>query len=148
MKLRRLARHLSTAALAPVEALLVRDQRYDAHGPPCFVVGPPRSGTTIVYEALVTRFRTAYFSNLAHRLHRTPAAATRFGRRIIAEWRGDFASAYGHIEGWGSPSEAGWIWRRWIPEESHLAAATSADARSGRCAEPSRPSRARSAHRS
>lgn len=130
MKLRRIlfapARQAAMAALAPLEAALVRDQRFDALGPPCFVVGPPRSGTTLFYEALVTRLRFAYLSNLAHRFYRTPAAATRLGRGAVLSWRGEFASELGHIEGWGSPSEGGWIWRRWIPEESRLTAADAA----------------------
>ncbi len=85
-----------------------------------FIVGPPRSGTTLLYEALATRFRFAYISNAAHRMYHTPAAATRLFSRCIADWRGTFKSRYGHISGWGSPNEGGWIWRRWIPEDHYL----------------------------
>ncbi len=106
-------------ALAPLERSLLAKAPELAH-PPVFIVGPPRSGTTLLYEAMVTRFRFSYFSNIAHRLHRTPAAATKLGAGAIHRWKGDFQSRYGHIPGWGSPNEGGWIWKRWIPEEHAL----------------------------
>ncbi len=34
--------------------------------PPVFIMGPPRSGTSLFYELLVTRYDLAFFSNLAH----------------------------------------------------------------------------------
>lgn len=106
-------RHLAMAALGPLETRLL--QASDAKD--CrvvFVVGPPRSGTTLLFELLVTRYQFSYFSNLAHRLYQTPAAATFLGRPLIHRWRGEFRSEFGHIPGWGSPCEAGWIWQRWL----------------------------------
>jgi len=83
--------------------------------PPVFIVGPPRSGTSLLYESLVTRYRFAYFSNLADWFHLAPVAATAFGIFLVRGWRGEFESRYGHIHGWGAPSEAGPIWDRWLP---------------------------------
>ncbi len=83
--------------------------------PPVFIVGPPRSGTTLLYESLVTRYCFAYFSNLADQFHLAPVAATAFGIFLVRGWRGEFESRYGHIAGWGAPSEAGRIWDRWLP---------------------------------
>jgi len=84
----------------------------------CFVVGPPRSGTTLLYELMITRYRFAFLSNLAHRFYLTPVAATMLGRRGIADWQGNFESTYGHITGWAAPNEGGWIWDRWFHEEN------------------------------
>jgi hypothetical protein len=83
--------------------------------PPVFIVGPPRSGTSLLYESLVTRYRFAYFSNLADRFHLMPVAATAVGIFLVRGWRGRFESRYGRIDGWGAPSEAGEIWKRWLP---------------------------------
>jgi len=80
-----------------------------------FIVGPPRSGTSLLYESLVTRYRFAYFSNLADRFSFMPVAATAVGIFLVRGWRGEFESRYGHIDGWGAPSEAGRIWNRWLP---------------------------------
>lgn len=112
-------RAAAMAALSPLDRAL-RARASDLSAPPVFIVGPPRSGTTLLYEALVTRYRFSYFSNISHRLHRTPVAGTWIGRNAIRSWTGNFESNYGHIPGWGSPNEGGWIWKRWIPEEHAL----------------------------
>jgi len=106
--------------LSPTERRLLRDATPAERV--ALVVGAPRSGTSLVFELLVTRGRFAYFSNAAHRFWKTPAAATRLFRGAIRNWRGDLTSSYGHIPGWGAPSEAGWVWGRWTPEETTLTA--------------------------
>ncbi|MEM1329464.1 MAG: sulfotransferase [Planctomycetota bacterium] len=113
-------RAAAMAMLSPIEATLQKRSRDGAFAPPVFVVGPPRSGTTLLYELLITRFRFAYISNLAHRLYRAPAAATMLGRGVVSRWQGRFESRYGHVAGWGAPNEGGWVWQRWIPEEHTL----------------------------
>jgi hypothetical protein len=112
-------RGLIMAALAPIEKWKLGQQSGE-FGPACFILGPPRSGTTLLYELMLTRYQFAYLSNLAHRFYLTPVAATLLGRRGIQQWQGSFESAYGHIEGWAAPNEGGWIWNRWFPEESYL----------------------------
>lgn len=82
--------------------------------PPIFIIGAPRSGTSLLYELMVTRYRFAIISNLAHRFYLTPLAASRLGKSWIQAWRGNFESRYGHIAGWGAPNEGGWVWRRWL----------------------------------
>jgi len=108
-----IARSATMAALRPVEHALLRSSRTPAH-PPCFIIGPPRSGTTLLYELLITRFRVAYISNLAHRLFDVPVAASWLGRPWIMRWQGRFESRYGHIRGMGAPNEGGWVWSRWM----------------------------------
>jgi len=99
-------------ALWPLERFLLA-QGLPPAPPPVFVLGAPRSGTTLLFQVLTHALRFAYISNLAHRLYRTPVAATRIGRRVIREFRCDFTSRYGHTEGWGAPNEGGWVWNRW-----------------------------------
>ena len=103
------------AALAPLERRL-RSADLETHGPPIFVLGPPRSGTTLLYDVMAARFRFAYLSNAANRLWRTPAAATFVARRAIRNYRGVFESRYGHISAWGAPNEGGAVWRSWYDE--------------------------------
>jgi len=108
-----------TGALLPIERRLLRK----AGGigvPPIFIVGPPRSGTTLVYEALISGYGFSYLSNLAHRFPKTPAAATQLGLRWIRRHEGKFESRFGHISGWGAPNEGGAIWNRWFPREIYL----------------------------
>ncbi|WP_438727186.1 sulfotransferase [Parasphingorhabdus sp. DH2-15] len=86
------------------------------HTPPIFIIGAPRSGTSLLYEVMITRFALAYLSNAAHRFYRTPLAATWLFRSAITNWRGNFTSRYGHIDGWGAPNEGGWIWQRFLED--------------------------------
>ena len=103
-------------ALAPLELILRRSGRDRTPHAPVFIIGPPRSGTTLLYELMVTRWHFAYLSNLAHRFYRTPLAASFIGKKAIMRWHGAFESRFGHIQGWGAPNEGGWNWKRHLPD--------------------------------
>lgn len=109
-------RTLAHIALSPIEAIMMR--KYSLETPPIFIIGPPRSGTSLLYEMMITRFHFSYMSNAAHRLYKTPITASKLFQNIIRNWRGDFTSHYGHIDGWGAPNEGGWIWQRWLEDKS------------------------------
>lgn len=102
------------AVMSPFESLASDDDIQTA--PPVFIIGAPRSGTTLLYELMITSFRFAYISNAAHRFYRTPLTATRLFKNAVSNWRGDFSSSYGHIDGWGAPNEGGWVWQRWLTD--------------------------------
>ena len=103
------------AALFRLELLCRRAARL-AHSAPIFIIGAPRSGTSLLYEMMITRFHFAYISNLAHRFYFTPLAASVLGKAPIGKWTGQFTSRFGHIAGWGAPNEGGWVWRRWLQD--------------------------------
>ena len=109
-----LARTAGHAAMWPLEQLLLRSQGDTP--PPVFIIGAPRSGTSLLYELMITRYHFSYMSNASHRFFRTPLAASKVFAGKIGAWRGNFTSRYGHIEGWGAPNEGGWIWLRWLPD--------------------------------
>lgn len=100
--------------LSPLEFVLEQRARSDDQ-PICFIVGPPRSGSTLLYELMVTRFQCGYFSNLAKRLFRVPVAATWLCRKVMRDRQGSFDSVYGELEGNAAPSEAGRVWAHWMP---------------------------------
>lgn len=106
---------VATTALAPVERSLARAAASDEPSV-CFILGPPRSGTTLLYELMTEEFGCAYFSNFAKRLYRTPVAATWLAQRAIRRRRGSYESDYGTIPGALAPAEAGRIWRHWMPD--------------------------------
>ena len=88
--------------------------------PPIFIVGPPRSGTTLLYQLMLHRFHLAYFPNIANRFNKSPVLATRFGLRYCRPYVSDFKNNYGLIEGQlMAPHEAGSIWNRWYPTEGN-----------------------------
>ena len=110
-----IARGAAHAVLTPLEVRMLARQPV-AQWPHIFILGAPRSGTSLFYELMVTRFEFAYFSNLAHRFYKTPLTATRIGRWLIARHTPVYQSDYGHISGWAAPNEGGWIWQRWLKD--------------------------------
>ncbi len=102
-------------ALAPIEAKMLSRQA-EARWPHVFILGAPRSGTSLFYELMTTQFAFSYFTNLAHRFYKTPLAATRLGQPFIADHQPSYQSDYGHISGWAAPNEGGWIWQRWLED--------------------------------
>lgn len=116
-------RGVCIAGLWPIEKKLLHRVEED-ESPLTFIIGPPRSGTTLLYELLVRRYGFSYISNLAHRLYITPVVATVMGKGVIGKWRKQpkdkYTSKYGGISGWGAPNEGGWIWNRWFPENYYL----------------------------
>lgn len=101
--------------LAPLEARMLA-QEPSAQWPHVFILGAPRSGTSLFYELMVTGFDFSYFSNLSHRFYKTPLAATRVGSGLVAAHKPTYQSDYGHISGWAAPNEGGWIWQRWLED--------------------------------
>lgn len=101
--------------LTPLEVHLLRNAPAP-QWPHLFIVGAPRSGTSLFYELMVTRFQLCFFSNLSHRFYKTPAAASWLGRRIINNRSALYESDYGNIAGWSAPNEGGWIWLRWLED--------------------------------
>ncbi len=107
-------RSVAHAAMNPFERRLMRNSA-EQHKP-IFIIGAPRSGTSLLYELMITKYYFAYISNAAHRFFKTPLAATRLFRSQIKNWQGDFSSRFGHIDGWGAPNEGGWVWQRWLDD--------------------------------
>lgn len=54
---------LLTDVMWPLEQVLRRQAR-QPEAPACFVIGPPRAGTSLPYELVVRRFHVAYLSNV------------------------------------------------------------------------------------
>lgn len=95
-------------------ACVLRNSRFEY--PPVFILGVPRSGTTLLSQALLARFRFAYLSNLHCRWYGGVLAADR-----LFTWlrKGDnawtYQSRFGTTEGLTGPSECGEFWYRWFP---------------------------------
>ncbi|MGI9390230.1 MAG: sulfotransferase family protein [Boseongicola sp.] len=93
----------------------------DAEFPPVFLIGPPRSGSTLVYQALCRAANVCFISN-------TMALLPRFMGRL-APWslsraptssspypRGD----YGFLPGLFAPSEAGKVFDGWFSDDNRF----------------------------
>lgn len=87
--------------------------------PPIFIIGPPRSGTTLLYQLLVHHFHLAHFKNTTSPFFRVPVMTTKLILQFLkpGPYMSDFTSEYGVSHGWMAPGEAGEIWNRWYPTE-------------------------------
>ena len=117
MKLNELHKQLGKSFLrhyfTQVEKQLL-DTADELQSPPIFIVGPPRSGTTLVYQAMSSCLRTSYLSTFASWYPATPAAATRYIKSEIITHLSDYRSDYGFTHQREAPSEAQLIWKNWF----------------------------------
>jgi hypothetical protein len=95
--------------------------------PPVFIVGAPRSGSTLLYQLVVVRFDVGYLSNLHCRLYGAPSVVERMaGRRL--EPPDVFSSDHGRTEGLAAPSECGPYWYRFFRRSPQYVPLEEADA--------------------
>lgn len=91
--------------------------------PPLFILGCPRSGTTLIYETLCTQYNVAYLSNLAMMFFTAPGWATQHSFSRLGRPAARFRSDIGFIPGLMAPSEAGQFWRTRLAGEGTLRSA-------------------------
>lgn len=84
---------------------------------PVFIIGPPRSGSTLLYQCIIEYFDVGYFSNLHHTFYTNPAFVERWIRPFLKREPGKFTSRHGKTEGWLSPSEGGRYWYRFFRKD-------------------------------
>ncbi len=83
--------------------------------PPLFIVGVPRSGTTLMYQIITQQFEVGYFSTVMGYLYGIPNILARVLQRVFTGKSSDeFESKYGNIKGFSSPSEHADYWRLWF----------------------------------
>jgi len=83
--------------------------------PPVFIIGAPRSGSTLLYQLLICHFAFSYITNLSSLFYTCPALVTKMTRRFATRYRAEeLASKYGYVSGLWSPSEAGPLLRYWL----------------------------------
>ncbi len=122
------ARSLSLFALAisgPLRLVELPALRRAAGRPwshqPTFIIGAPRTGSTILYQALTNAYDVAYVDNVACTFHRNPLVGFALSRSIFGSRPHDsFTSSHGSTRGGHAPSECGAFWYRWLPRDRHF----------------------------
>ena len=89
--------------------------------PPIFIIGAPRSGTTLVYQVLIKEFDLLYFSNLTNVFYGAPCMSTILFKNKLDHIDDNFSNNYGYIKGLFSPSEAGPLNEKWFEYENKQA---------------------------
>ncbi len=88
--------------------------------PLLFILGLPRSGTTLVYQYVVHRLSVAYFTNGVGRYYRAPCLATWIQCTWNDEYHSNFTSRYGTVSGPMAPHEAGRFWGRFFGFDEYV----------------------------
>ena len=87
-----------------------------------FIIGPPRSGTTLLYQLMLYHYHFAYFSNFTVKFYRTPIIASWLGKILHKNQNSSygFTSNYGQTKNRWGPHEAGEFWYQWFPRGEHI----------------------------
>jgi hypothetical protein len=88
--------------------------------PVVFIIGPPRSGTTLLSQLLSSTERFGYISNFISRFWEAPAVGVKLQKMVLieADMNIHFESSYGVTQGLLQPHEFGFFWDRWFDFES------------------------------
>ena len=79
--------------------------------PSIFVLGLPRSGTTLISQAISSYFNIGCVSNLMATFWKAPICGLRLSQKLSdAKFQSDFQSDYGRTAGLFEPHEFGYFW--------------------------------------
>lgn len=82
--------------------------------PVLFIIGAPRSGSTLLYQVLVDRYRVGYLCNLHSLFYGCPSFVEVLLRCTRNKSLSDYRSLHGKTKGAYAPSECGRFWYRFF----------------------------------
>jgi hypothetical protein len=105
----------NTWLLKILEHSLLRDVKNDLIAP-LFIIGAPRTGSTLLYQLLIQNFNLSYFNNMQSFFYGSPALIAKLTQKFNTQksFKQMSESNYGYIPGAYSPSESGAIFRYWF----------------------------------
>jgi len=84
---------------------------------PVLIIGPPRSGSTLLYQLIANAFEFSFFSNLHHLFYGSPTTCEKFFGVHRRRRNVGYESSYGQTSGLLAPSECGEYWYRFFPRD-------------------------------
>ena len=90
---------------------------------PVFIIGAPRTGSTILYQAITNQSDVLYIDNLVCKFYRNLFFGFQLSQKLLGgKAHNSFKSDHGDTTrfGWRAPSECGCFWYRWLPTEKHF----------------------------
>ncbi|MFT7305295.1 MAG: hypothetical protein ACI9P7_000555, partial [Candidatus Azotimanducaceae bacterium] len=90
---------------------------------PVFIVGSPRCGSTLLYQAITNQLDVSYINNLTSAFYMNLISGFKISSLIYHDRaHNNFYSRYGTTlaAGLNAPSECGRFWYQWFPREPHF----------------------------
>lgn len=88
---------------------------------PVFIIGAPRTGSTILYQTLTNLYDVLYVDNLVCRFYRNFFFGFWLSNKLYGvKPHNNFKSYQGGTIGGHAPSECGQFWYRWLPQDHHF----------------------------
>jgi hypothetical protein len=98
--------------------------------PPIFIVGAPRSGSTVLYQTIASSLDVSYTPNLVRAFPYALSTGLLIQQHLLgSRSQGPFESVHGRTRGLRAPAELGRFWYRWFPRDRHFVAAGELSAR-------------------
>ena len=83
---------------------------------PVFIIGAPRTGSTILYQMITNQYDVLYINNLVCKFYKNPFFGFWLSEKLFKNKAHNcFSSNHGDTLGLNSPSECGVLWYRWLP---------------------------------
>ena len=86
--------------------------------PIIFVLGLPRSGTTLLTQLLIAGLNVGYIDNLVARFWLAPIHGIRLSRAVLEKKQFSFTSDYGKTPSIDGPHEFSYFWHYWFKMEN------------------------------
>lgn len=88
---------------------------------PIFIIGAPRTGSTILYQTLTNLYDVLYIDNLVCRFHRNLFLGFWLSNKLYgSKPHNNYKAFHGRTKGGNAPSECGHFWYRWLPKDHHF----------------------------
>ncbi|MGM0529777.1 MAG: sulfotransferase [Bacteroidota bacterium] len=93
--------------------------------PAIFILAPPRSGSTLLYQLLIEAFHNVHLTNLQNLLFSTPMLGSFLSDWLCNKQRANFQSIRGFVPGMCGEAEGMKFWKYWMgqglqPDNSRL----------------------------
>jgi hypothetical protein len=105
---------MNAAVFPYLDILFSPDSNEALKYPPLFIVGAPRSGSTLMAQVLTNAFDLGYLTNGHCKMFGAPALAERIFHFLRKSQKSSYISFYGKTKGMSEPAECGNYWYRFF----------------------------------